>query len=37
LHLVILIIVVVRFIPVDAPGLKATIWRPLVKCGQHSL
>jgi hypothetical protein len=37
LHLVILIIVVVRFIPIDAPGLKATIWRPLVKCGQHSL
>jgi hypothetical protein len=37
LHLVILIIVVVRFIPIDAPGLKAAIWRPLVKCGQHSL
>jgi hypothetical protein len=37
LHLAILIIVVVRFIPIDAPGLKAAIWRPLVKCGQHSL
>jgi hypothetical protein len=37
LHLVILIIIVVRFIPIDAPGLKAATWRPLVKCGQHSL
>ena len=37
LHLVILIVVVVRLIPIDAPGLKAAIWRPLVKCGQHSL
>jgi hypothetical protein len=36
-HLAFLIIVVVRFIPIDAPGLKATIWRPLVKCGQQSL
>ena len=37
LHLAILIIVVVRLIPIDAPGLQAAIWRPLVKCGQHSL
>jgi hypothetical protein len=37
LHLMILIIVVVRFIPIDALGLKAAIWRPLAKCGQHSL
>ncbi len=37
LHLAILIIVVVRLIPVDAPGLQAAIWRPLVKCGQQSL
>lgn len=37
LHLAILIIVVVRFIPIDGPGLKAAIWRPPVKCGQHSL
>jgi hypothetical protein len=37
LHLAILIIVVVRFIPIDAPGLQAAIWRPLVKCGQQSL
>ena len=37
LHLALLIIVVARFIPIDAPGLRATIWRPLVKCGQQSL
>lgn len=37
LHLVLLIIVVVRLIPIDAPGLQAAIWRPLVKCGQQSL
>ncbi len=37
LHLAILIIVVVRFIPIDAPGLQAPVWRPLVKCGQQSL
>ncbi|MDP3076870.1 OpgC domain-containing protein [Bradyrhizobium sp.] len=37
LHLVILIIVAVRLIPIDAPGLRAAIWRPLVKCGQQSL
>jgi len=28
---------VVRFIPIDAPGLQAAIWLPLVKCGQQSL
>src|SRR4051812_29458341 len=37
LHLAILIIVVVRLIPIDAPGLQAAIWHPLVKCGQQSL
>ncbi len=37
LHLAVLIIVVVRYIPIDAPGLQAAIWRPLVKCGQQSL
>ena len=37
LHLAILIIVAVRLIPIDAPGLRAAIWRPLVKCGQQSL
>jgi hypothetical protein len=37
LHLALLIIVVARIIPIDAPGLRAAIWRPLVKCGQQSL
>src|SRR5206468_6530333 len=33
LHLTILIILAGRLIPIDAPGLQATIWRPLIKCG----
>jgi len=37
LHLAILIIVVARLIPIDAPLLQAAIWRPLIKCGQQSL
>src|SRR6266496_6022702 len=37
LHLAILIIVVARLIPIDAAGLQAAIWHPLVKCGQQSL
>lgn len=37
LHLAILVIVVARLIPIDAPGLQAAVWRPLVKCGQQSL
>jgi hypothetical protein len=37
LHLAILIIVVARLIPIDAPVLQAAIWRPLIKCGQQSL
>ena len=37
LHLAIVIILGARFIPIDAPGLHATIWKPLVKCGQQSL
>src|ERR1041384_1015449 len=37
LHLALLIILGARFIPIDAPGLQAAIWRPLVKCGQQSL
>jgi hypothetical protein len=37
LHLMVLIILGARFIPIDAPGLRAAIWHPLVKCGQHSL
>jgi hypothetical protein len=37
LHLGILIILGARLIPIDAPGLQARIWKPLVKCGQQSL
>src|SRR4029078_8769769 len=37
LHLAIVIIVGARLIPIDAPGLRAAIWHPLVKCGQQSL
>ena len=36
-HLTIVIVLGARFIPIDAPGLHATIWKPLVKCGQQSL
>ncbi|HEY9452873.1 MAG TPA: OpgC domain-containing protein [Bradyrhizobium sp.] len=37
LHLGIVIILGARFIPIDAPGLQAAIWKPLIKCGQQSL
>jgi hypothetical protein len=37
LHLAIVIILGARFIPIDAPGLHATLWKPLIKCGQQSL
>jgi len=37
LHLAIVIILGARFIPIDAAGLQAAIWKPLIKCGQQSL
>src|SRR5262245_11830944 len=37
LHLAIVIILGARFIPIDAVGLQAPIWKPLIKCGQQSL
>ena len=37
LHLAIVVVLGARFIPIDAPGLRAAIWKPLVKCGQQSL
>jgi hypothetical protein len=37
LHLAIVIMLAARYLPIDAPGLQAAIWRPLVKCGQQSL
>lgn len=36
-HLAILASIVVRFIPIDWPGLRASVFRPLIKCGQQSL
>ena len=37
LHLAIVILLGARFIPIDAKGLQAAIWKPLIKCGQQSL
>lgn len=37
LHLAIVIMLGARFIPIDAAGLQAAIWKPLIKCGQQSL
>lgn len=36
-HLLILALLVVRFIPIDWSGLAAPVFRPLIKCGQQSL
>jgi hypothetical protein len=36
-HLGILVVVVVRFLPIDWPGLARPIFQPLIKCGQQSL
>lgn len=36
-HLACLILLVVRLVPVDWPGLRQPIFRPLIKCGQQSL
>lgn len=37
LHLMLLVALGARFIPIDSPGLHAVTWRPLIKCGQQSL
>lgn len=36
-HLGILVLLMVRFVPIDWPGLGWPIFRPLIKCGQQSL
>lgn len=36
-HLACLVLLVVRLVPVDWPGLRWPIFRPLIKCGQQSL
>jgi hypothetical protein len=37
IHLASLILLVVRLIPVDWPGLRRPILEPLIRCGQQSL
>lgn len=37
LHFVVLAMLVARFLPIDWPGLKSHVLRPLVVCGQRSL
>jgi hypothetical protein len=37
IHFLALAFVVVRFTPVDWPGLQWRVWRPAILCGQHSL
>lgn len=37
LHLACLIVLVVRLVPVDWPGLRWPVFEPLIKCGQQSL
>jgi hypothetical protein len=37
LHLASLVLLVVRFMPIDWPGLNWPLFRPLIKCGQQSL
>jgi hypothetical protein len=36
-HFLALAVITVRFIPVDWPGLKWRIFKPMILCGQHSL
>jgi hypothetical protein len=36
-HFLAIATVIVRFIPRDWPGLKSPIFRPAIRCGQHSL
>jgi hypothetical protein len=36
-HFLALAAVIVRFVPIDWPGLKSKILRPAILCGQHSL
>jgi hypothetical protein len=37
LHFVVIVIMVIRFVPKDWPGLEWRIWEPVIKCGQQSL
>lgn len=37
IHLASLMLIVVRLIPIDWPGLKSPLLQPLIRCGQQSL
>jgi hypothetical protein len=37
LHLASLVLIVVRLVPIDWPGLKWPVLQPLIRCGQQSL
>jgi hypothetical protein len=37
LHFVVIVILVIRFVPKDWPGLEWKIFDPVIKCGQQSL
>jgi hypothetical protein len=37
LHFVVIVIMVIRFVPKDWPGLEWKVFDPVVKCGQQSL
>jgi hypothetical protein len=37
IHFVVIVILVVRFVPKDWPGLEWKVWDPVVVCGQQSL
>jgi len=36
-HFIVVAVIVVRFMPIDWPGLKSKLLRPLIVCGQRSL
>lgn len=36
-HFVVIAVIVVRFMPIDWPGLKSRLLQPLIVCGQRSL
>ena len=37
LHFVVIVVVTVKFVHKDWPGLEWRIWKPVIKCGQQSL
>jgi hypothetical protein len=37
LHFVVIVVVTVKFVKKDWPGLEWRIWEPVIKCGQQSL